>query len=471
MKSKFFVTTPIYYVNDAPHIGSACTTIAADIIARYHRLSGDEVFFLTGTDEHGAKIAQAAEKLRLSPQILCDQTAAKFEKAWKDLAIEYDYFIRTTHLEHVKEVCKLISKVYEKGDIYKKNYEGWYCVGCEAFKSDEELTDGHCPEHKPEQTVWQKEENYFFKLSKYVPQIIRLLEDEKTNYSFPLGRRAEILAKLKSGVDDISISRANVKWGIPIPWDPTQTIYVWFDALPNYYSATRFLEGKSDFWPADLHLVGKGINWFHTVFWQGMLLSAELPLPKKIFAHSHFNVDGAKMSKSLGNVITPSQLLNVFGVDATRYLIASSMPVFDDADIGITRFKEKFNADLANNLGNLVSRLSKLGEGLDIESSNLKQFDPEFRTLIDRVELPQAISWVFEQIINPINVKLNLDKPWTLDSASEERKNILRQAISQVLRGAWHLRPVMPQTSEEIWARLGLGKVVYKKEGLFPRLA
>jgi len=296
-RKRFYITTPIYYVNDQPHIGHMATTIFADILARYHRLIGDRVFFLTGTDEHGAKIAQSAERAGLTPRQFCDRIVPRFKQTWKKLNISYDFFIRTTNPKHEKIVKELIEKIYKNGDIYKDTYQGLYCIGCEKFLTESDLEDGHCPLHPPEQTVEQKEENYFFRLSKYVPQLIRLIENSKTNYIFPEGKRREILAKLKAGVHDISFSRASVPWGISIPWDKEQTIYVWVDALINYYSATRFLAGKKNFWPANLHLIGKAILWFHTVIWQAMLLSAGLPLPKKVFVHSFYIMDERKISK------------------------------------------------------------------------------------------------------------------------------------------------------------------------------
>ena len=390
---KFFVTTPIYYINDVPHIGHTCTTIAADIIARMHRIKGEDVFFLTGTDEHGQKIEESAKKSGLETKEYCDQIAKKFEDAWKSLKINYDFFIRTTDVRHEKVVQDFLQKIYEKGDVYKGKYEGWYCVGCEKFLTETDMVDCKCTLHPPDKTVWKSEDNWFFRLEKYIPEIIELIENPKTNYIYPEGKRSEVLAKLKGGVRDISISRENVAWGIPTPWDKTQTVYVWFDALINYYSATQFLEGKGEFWPADLHLLAKEILWFHTVIWQAMLLSAELELPNKTFIHSFYMVDGQKMSKSLGNVISPQLLLENFGVDGTKYLIARSFPTDNDSDVGMVRFKEKYNADLANNFGNLVSRVTKLA--LDMEVPQVKtEFDGEFETLIDGAKFDDAFGLV-----------------------------------------------------------------------------
>lgn len=471
--SKFFITTPIYYINDIPHIGHTCTTIAADIIARLHRLKNEEVFFLTGTDEHGQKVAESAEKEGLEVQEYCDKIAPRFKKAWEDLNVSFDFFIRTTDPRHKKIVSEVLQKIYDKGDVYKAKYEGCYCVGCEKFLTETDMVDGKCPLHPPEKTVWKSEENWFFRLSKYVPKIIELVEDQKTNYIFPEGKRSEILAKLKAGVKDVSISRENVKWGIPTPWDETQTVYVWFDALINYYSATQFLENKKDFWPADLHLLGKEILWFHTVIWQAMLLSAELPLPKKTFTHSFYMIDGQKMSKSLGNVIAPEQLVNMFGIDGTRYLIARSFPTENDSDVGIERFKEKYNADLANNLGNLVSRVAKLAEGLEIKESNPSKspFDikGDFQSLIDSLKLDEAIAWVFEKFIDASNTKLNETTPWKLEKNDQSRINILTDVIKNLKTAALYLKPVMPEVCERI-ENIFSGLIKPLEKSLFPRI-
>jgi len=447
MTKKFFVTTPIYYVNDVPHIGHACTTIAADILARSHRQRGEEVFFLTGTDEHGAKIAQAAEKEGLSPLEFCDKIAPQFEENWKKLDISYDYFIRTTNPEHEKVVQALILKIKENGYIYDATYKGWYCVGCEAFKTPDELVDGKCVEHPNKDLEWYEEKNWFLNLRKVIADNPTVFE--KLAYSFPENKRNEMLGKIKIMENDVSISRANVKWGIPIPWDTEQTVYVWFDALINYYSATRFVDGKAEFWPADVHLVGKGINWFHSVIWQGMLLAAGIDIPKKVFAHSHYNTAGQKMSKSLGNVIAPFELVNKFGVDATRYMIAKSFPENDDSDITWEKLTETYNADLANNLGNLVSRLAALAEGLEIDKKEIK-ISIEYLEKIDNFALPSACEWVFKNYIDPINQKLNEVKPWKLEANDPVRITFLKESIGNLLIATHHLKPIMPNAAKDI---------------------
>ena len=468
---KFFITTPIYYINDVPHIGHTCTTVAADVLARWHRQLGEEVFFLTGTDEHGQKVAEVAEKEGLSPKAYCDKIAPRFEEAWRSFNISFDFFIRTTDPRHKKVVAEVLKKIYDSGDVYKGKYEGYYCVGCEKFVTESELTDKHCPLHPPEQTVFKSEKNWFFKLSKYVPKIIELVEDDKANYIFPEGKRAEVLAKLKAGVNDISLSRENVSWGIPLPWDKSQTAYVWFDALLNYYSATQFIEGKADFWPANLHLLGKEILWFHTVIWQAMLLSAGLPLPLKTYTHSFYMIDGQKMSKSLGNVISPQQLIDLFGVDGSRYLITRSFPGENDGDVGISRFREKYNADLANNLGNLVSRLCKLGEGLTIHNPPKSPFDKgDFQKLIDDLKLDEAVAWVFEKFIDKSNNRLNEVAPWKLPANDPKRIEVLTECVQNLRQATFYLKPVMPEICGKIEETLS-GEIKALEKPLFPRIA
>ncbi len=467
MQKKFYITTPIYYVNDVPHIGHACTTIAADVLARYHRLAGEEVLFLTGTDEHGSKIAQAAAKDHKTPQEFCDEIAPKFEENWKKLNISYDYFIRTTNPGHEKVVQDLILKIKENGYIYEDTYKGLYCVGCEAFKTTDELLDNKCLEHPNKELEQYEEKNYFLAIRKIITENPKAFE--KLAYSFPESKRNEMLAKIAGLETDVSISRANVEWGIKIPWDSSQTIYVWFDALINYFSATQILK-KPNMWPADLHLVGKGINWFHTVIWQSMLLAAKIELPKKIFAHSHYNVAGQKMSKSIGNVISPEELMAKFGVEATRYLIAKSFPGNDDSDITWEQLINTYNADLANNLGNLVSRLNRLADKLEIDCSSSLVLSEKFTAYLDNLDFSGAIENILRELIDPVNVLLNQKTPWMLPFEDKNRQEILRHCIQETVKAGYQLQVFMPNIAKEIIERLGKGRVVHKKEGLFPRI-
>lgn len=469
MDKKFYITTPIYYVNDIPHIGHTCTTVVADIVARYHKLLGEDVFLLTGTDEHGAKVAEAAAAEGLSPKEFCDKVSRTFSDIWPKLNINYDYFIRTTDPTHERLVQEILEKIYKKGDIYKAKYEGLYCIGCEKFVSESDLVNGFCPLHPNKQIEKQSEENYFFKLSKYVPTLISAIEDENHPLHYkisPESKKSEVLARLKAGVTDLSISRAEVTWGIPIPWDKSQTIYVWVDALFNYYTATK-ITGRENLWPADLHLIGKEILWFHAVIWEALLIAADIPLPKEIFTHNFYTIDGQKMSKSLGNVISPQELLEKFGVDGARYLIATSFPAFDDADVGIERFKEKYNADLANGLGNLIARVAKLCEnsGFDFQETKL-EFDSYWKNHIEAYHLNEALERTWEYV-NENNKRINEGKWWEL--TGEESQTALQSGVDLIRKIAFHLQPFMPETAEKILEQFK-GPKIKSEKPLFPRL-
>ena len=475
MNKKFFVTTPIYYVNDIPHIGHTVTTVAADIIARYHKVLGEKAFFLTGTDEHGAKVAEAAAEQGLPPQEFTDKVSKTFAEIWPKLNINYDYFIRTTNPKHEKIVQEVLTKIYKKGDIYKAKYTGLYCIGCEKFITESELIKGKCPLHPTKEVVAQKEENYFFRLSKYVPTLIKAIENENHPFHYrisPQSKKTEVLSRLKAGVSDLSISRAEVTWGIPIPWDKSQTIYVWVDALFNYYTATK-ITGKEDFWPADLHLIAKDIIWFHTVIWEALLIAADLLLPKEIFVHNFYLIDGQKMSKSLGNVIAPQELIQNYGVDGTRYLIASTFPATSDSDVSWQKFTEKYNADLANGLGNLISRVAKLCESKNYHfKGNLPASISQeleiggYHTHMEKIELNLALEEIWRNIAN-INLQISIERPW--EKTDEETKIILSEAVRGILDIAFALQPFMPETAERISAQFKGPRIAAEKP-LFPRI-
>lgn len=468
MANKFYVTTPIYYVNDKPHIGHAYTTLAADILARYHKeVLKEDTFFLTGTDEHGQKVAEAAKKNGQTPKEYADSVSPRFQEAWQLLNIEPDYFIRTTDPRHEKIVTELLTKIKENGYIKEGIYEGLYCVGCERFYIESELVDGKCPLHPNREIVHQKEKNYFLKLKELSKKVKEKIENNKYEI-LPPKRRHEILSRLELGTEDISISREGVSWGIPVPWDKSQTIYVWVDALINYYSATQFVEGKKKYWPADLHLIGKDILWFHSVIWQALLIAAGIEeLPKTIFAHGFFTINGQKMSKSLGNVISPKQLVDRYGVDGARYLIISAYPFGSDGDISLERFDEKYNADLANGLGNLVSRVAKLCETSEHGfKKTVPKFYDEVAIWLNTYGFDDAIARI-KQIIELIDVDINKSKPW--EKKGNDLGVILEDYVFKIREIAFSLKPFLPETAEKIEKQFAGPKI--KSAGpLFPRL-
>ncbi|MEK7501957.1 MAG: methionine--tRNA ligase, partial [Patescibacteria group bacterium] len=395
-KKTFYVTTPIFYPNDIPHVGHAYTTIAADIIKRWHKLKGEDVFFLTGTDEHGKKIENAATKAGKKPKDFVNELVPKFKEAWNKIEIDYDRFIRTTDKDHEKVVCEILQKVYDKGDIYKGKYEGLYCTGCEAYYTEKDLEEGLCPTHKTK-AEFVTEESYFFKLSKYQD---KLLDFYKKNPEFisPSYRKQEIVNRFKEGLNDLSISRSTLKWGIPIPFDKSHVCFVWFDALTNYYSATR-QKGKEKFWPADVHLVGKDILWFHSVIWPAILLSAGIELPKKVFAHGWWTFNKEKISKSRGKVINIDELVKIAGADSARYFLFRAVPFGEDGDFSEKALIDRHNNELANKLGNLVLRVSTLAEKIGTEKTEnklLKKLNlKEIERYLANYEFDKALNEIF----------------------------------------------------------------------------
>jgi len=474
MSGKFYITTPIYYVNDVPHIGHAYTTIAADTLARYHRLKGDAVFFLTGTDEHGQKVEKAAQDRGLTPKAHADSMTVNFQNLWKKLEISNDAFIRTTDAEHVKVVQELLQQLFDKGEIERRSYEGWYCTPDERFWTEKEIVEGKCPDcGRPVERI--AETNYFFLMSKYQNRLISHIEDNP-QYIRPDSRRNEVLGFLKSQtLGDLCISRpkARLSWGIELPFDREFVTYVWFDALVNYYSATKYLASReTSWWPADRHLVGKDILTTHSVYWSTMLMALGLPLPGTIFAHGWWTQDGKKMSKSLGNVIDPHAIVDAYGVDSLRYFVLREVPFGLDGDFSIETFTTRFNTELANDLGNLLSRvLTMVNKYFDgkIPSDVAEQpVDRELR--MTAIALPDKIeedlhALAFTKYLHDVwtlvtraNRYVEENAPWTLAKNKEmERLGTVLYNLSESLRQiALYLSPVMPGTSQQIWNALGL---------------
>ncbi|MDD5146415.1 MAG: class I tRNA ligase family protein [Candidatus Pacebacteria bacterium] len=463
--SKYF-TTPIYYVNDKPHIGHAYTTLAIDVLTRYGRLLGQEVFFLTGTDEHGAKIAQAAEKSGKNPQDFCDEISGLFKEAWKNLNIDYSYFIRTTDKQHEQKVKEFLTILKDKGYLYEGEYQGLYCVGCEKFITEKELVNGECPDHKcPPQKVAEK--NWFFKLKEFLPQIEGLIVSGQLLVG-PEQAKQEVLGLFRQGLDDISISRQNVAWGIKLPWDENQTCYVWVDALLNYWTALQ-QEGRQYLWPADLHLVGRDILKFHCIYWPALLLAAGFSLPKQVFAHGYFTINGQKMSKTIGNIIDPNDLVKKYGVDATRYLLLSQFPFSSDGDISLDRLGQKYNSDLAKGLGNLTARIVTLAGKISIkgsveasENKKLAEVKNNYTQALGKLNFYEALSSVWD-LISYCDKIIDTEKPWENRENSQQAIAALVVYLEEITK---LITPFLPETSEKISQQIQGGKSV----PLFPRL-
>lgn len=480
-KSTYYLTTPIYYVNDVPHIGNAYTTIIADAVARYHRLKGESTYFLTGTDENATKVAAAAKDRGMDTQAFVDQLAAQFKEVWKTLDINYDDFIRTTEPRHIKVVQAIFSRFLEQGDIYKGNYEGWYCVPCETFYAESELTEGKCPSCGRE-VEWVAEENYYFKLSAYGDKLLAYI-DANPDFLQPEFRKNEVVNFIKQGLRDVSITRNNQGWGIEVPGDPGKVIYVWFDALINYISAIGYLSDDEKFnsiWPADLQLMGKDIFVrFHCTFWPAMLMALDLPLPKVLFGHGFWTLDGEKISKSKGNAISPAKLASDLAeesgaspdvcLDAVRYFVAREVSFGLDGDFSIASFRNRFNSDLANDLGNLLNRtLSMLNKYFEGAIPDPKGFAGGLNEVIenaqksaaesfDRLEFTKGLEAVWS-IISAGNKFINDQKPWELEKQgkTDELAGVLYSALQAARAAAIMISPFMPATALEIARQLGI---------------
>ena len=467
---KFYLTTAIPYVNAAPHVGHALEFVQADVIKRFRKITGDDVLLLSGGDENALKNVQAAESAGVEVQKFVDDNSKLFEKLAQELNIQFDIFQKGSEEKHYESSQKLW-KLCEN-DIYKKEYRGLYCVGCEQFYESSELNEkGECFEHPGKKLEEVAEENYFFKLSKYEDQIRKLIESDEIKIT-PEHRKNEVLGFLKQGLQDISISRSNERaknWGVPVPNDDTQRMYVWFDALNIYQSGIGFGWDEKEYekwWPADVHVIGKGIIKFHAVYWPAFLLSAGLKLPKALFVHGYFTVDGQKMSKTIGNVVDPFELIKKYGADVLRYYFLREIPSTGDGDFSERRLAEIYNSDLANGLGNLVARVAKLAENNEIEiDESISGLEPHVKTLLDDFNFNEALQFIWG-VISIVDHEINKSKPWEL--TGEEAKKTIEELCHTVLVIATNLQPFLPETSSKILAQFK-GKVK-SGEPLFPRL-
>lgn len=508
-KKTFYITTPIYYPSDKLHIGHSYTTVAADAISRYKRLRGYDVMFLTGTDEHGQKIQRKAEAKGVTPKQYVDDIVAGIKELWKLMKVTNDRFIRTTDKEHELAVQKIFKRLYDNGDIYKSEYEGWYCTPCESFWTKTQLKEGKCPDCGREVEL-TKEESYFFKLSKYQDRLIRHIE-ENPDFIQPVSRQNEMLNNfLRPGLEDLCVSRTTFNWGIPVTFDDKHVVYVWIDALSNYITALGYLSGDDSayrrYWPADVHLVGKEIVRFHTIIWPAMLMALGEPLPRQIFGHGWLLLEGGKMSKSVGNVVDPVVLINKYGLDAIRYFLLREVPFGSDGVFSNEALFQRINSDLANDLGNLLSRtvamIDKYFGGILPEQQTEGEFDSELKSvyaqlpqrveeLMDKLQFSTALTEIWKAI-SRTNKYIDETMPWVLAKSDENKPRLaaVMYNLAESLRIISILiQPFMPETPEKIWQQLGIvsggalewdsakrwggypqGTAVQKGDVIFPRI-
>jgi len=472
LKKKFYITTAISYVNDVPHLGHACEAIAADALARYYRLKGHNVFFLTGTDEHGNKIAQAAEKKGITPAELVDTMTGRFRTLLKNLNISHDDFIRTTQSRHTKVVCEIFERLYEQNDIYKGTYKGWYCTPCESFWLESQLKQKKfCPECAREvQRI--EEESYLFRLSRYERPLLEHFESHPS-FVLPATRRNEVIQFIKGGLKDISFTRLRLEWGVPCPVEEKHSIYVWIDALINYISALGYSINKekfSLFWPADVHLIGKDILRFHAIIWPAILMALGIKLPHMVFAHGWWKLKGAKMSKSKGIVVDPEEIISKYGADSLRYFLLREVPFGQDGNFSTSLFVKRVNSDLANDLGNLLNRTIPLvirycqgkvppfyEDGGELKEKTEKVFS-ELDSVMNVLAFSQALSSIWE-IVKLSNLYIDKNAPWQLAKEKNKRKelhNILYNLLETLRILALILFPFIPESAQRIWTQLGI---------------
>jgi methionyl-tRNA synthetase len=467
----YYVTTPIYYVNGEPHLGHAYTTIAADVLARHMRQRGEDVFFLTGTDEHGEPVTQAAERLGITPRELGDRNAVRFKELARTVNVTNDFFIRTTDPEHMTKVAEVVQRIHDNGHVYAGTYEGWYCPRCADFKTESELEDGNlCPIHKIELEI-EKEDNWFFRLSSF-QEPLESLYAERADFVTPQNRYNEALSFIKGGLRDLSLSRARLKWGVPVPWDESQVIYVWIDALLNYYTALSYARDGDDltdrFWPATVHLIGKDILKFHAVIWPAMLMAAGIEVPRRIGIHGYLLLGEHKMSKSLGNVIEPFQVAEMYGADALRFYVLREVSFGSDGEVSPEGFETRYNTELANELGNLASRslamIERYRDGVVPDAEAPDELRADFDGLaeavkarIDDLEITAALDEIWQRI-KRLNRYVQDEEPWQL-AKDEAEADHLEQVLYSLAEGlrvvSVLLHPFMPGSAARLLGALG----------------